>query len=337
VDAAAEQPGACGTEDVSVILGSNLNDQSWYMPLEISKGHRGFLDGDFVQMLYAWSPNYKDNAVGRDRYDLYVRRSFDGGATWTTTPNGFTGTDGVPVTASGTTTCEAWRDGATSADDTHLCTAYLVPGEPEQSRNVSQLQTIRTTVLDPRYTPTGTNLGVGMPDARPDWADDWLLFTPVDPTDLRNASRYFVVFETGDNTTTAVGEAEPLDLNYMRAEVYGDHYTVWTEIDTGFSALADCYPNNTYGDTTMDFAAGTGFCNESDGLESKQDDRSEEASVTASAYGDFLYGVWGQFTLDDAGEFVEGDAVFRRVWYLDDYIPLCDGCAYDVVGQGSAQ
>ncbi len=325
---AATAPGACGTESVSAILGSNLNDQSWYMPLEIAKGHRGFLDGDFVQMLYAWSPNYKDNAVGRDRYDLYVRRSFDGGATWTTTPSSFTGTDLLPVTGKGTTTCEAWRDGATSADDTHLCTAYAA-GDPEQSRNVSQLQTIRTTILDPRFTPTGTNLGLAMPNVAFDGADDWLLFAPVDPTDLRNSSRYFVVFETGDNTTTAVGEAEPLDLNYMRAEVYGDHYTVWTEIDTGFSTIDDCYPNNTYGDTAMDFAEGTGFCNESDGLESKRDDRSEEGSVTASAYGDFLYGVWGQFTLDDAGEFVEGDAVFRRVWYLDKYISETE--AYPIV------
>ncbi len=138
-----------------------------------------------------------------------------------------------------------------------------------------------------------------------------------------------MVFETGDNTTTAVGEAEPLDLNYMRSDVYGDHYTVWTEIDTGFSTIDDCYPNNTYGDTAMDFAEGTGFCNESDGLESKRDDRSEEGSVTASAYGDFLYGVWGQFTLDDAGEFVEGDAVFRRVWYLDKYISETE--AYPIV------
>ncbi len=314
-------PDTCGLEPISAKLGSNLNDQSWYMPLEISKGHRGFLDGDFVQMLYAWSPNYKDNSVGRDRYELYVRRSFDGGATWTTTPTSFTGTDGIAVTGAGTTTCETWRDGATSADDSHVCTAYAA-GVDEQSRNVSQLTSNRFTILDPRYTPTGTNLGVAMPSVPFDGADDWLLFTPVAPTDLRNASRYFVVFETGDNTTTLLGEAEPLDLNYMRAELFGDHYTVWAELDTGFGGgIDDCFPNNPHGDTDYDWAATTGFCNESDGLEAKQDDRSEEASVTASAYGDFLYGVWGQFTLDDAGEFVEGDAVFRRVWYLDDYIP----------------
>ena len=58
---------------------STLADQSWYNPLDVAKGHRGFLDGDFVMMLYAWSPNWRLNAMGNDRYELYIRRSFDGG------------------------------------------------------------------------------------------------------------------------------------------------------------------------------------------------------------------------------------------------------------------
>ena len=33
-----------------------------------------------------------------------------------------------------------------------------------------------------------------------------------------------MVYETGDNTTVAVGEATPLDLFYSRATVYGDFY-----------------------------------------------------------------------------------------------------------------
>jgi hypothetical protein len=329
-------PAECYQEDVSAILGSNQNDQSWYMPLEISKAHRGFLDGDFVMTMYAWSPNYKDNAVGRDRYELYARRSFDGGLTWTVTPGSFTGTDEVTVTGLGTTTCETWRDGDDSQTDSHICTPYAA-GDPEQSRNLSQLQSNRFTILDPRYTPTGpgmVELDLG------DYASTLFTYVPQDlggrlPTDVRNASRFFIVYEDGDNTTTAVGEAEPLDLGYGRGEVYGDHYTVWSEVDIGNTdPTTDCYPSNNYGDTSVSWAAGTGFCNEFDGLEENQDDRSEEASIVSSAYGDFLYGVWGQFTVDDAGEFVEGDAVFRRVWYLDDYIPLCDGCAYDVVGQG---
>ncbi len=73
--------------------------------------------------------------------------------------------------------------------------------------------------------------------------------------------------------------------------------------------------------TDVAWAVGTGFCNEFDTLEGFQDALSEEASITASAYGDFLYGVWGQFNVDtETGEFIDGDTMFRRVWYLDEYI-----------------
>ena len=85
--------------------------------------------------------------------------------------------------------------------------------------------------------------------------------------------------------------------------------------------LSVCYPNDTKGDTTVSWAAGTGFCNEFDTLEGFPLSLSEEASVTSSAYGDFLYGTWGQFNVDENGEFIDGDVLFRRVWYLDDYIP----------------
>ncbi|MCB9134969.1 MAG: hypothetical protein H6636_06060 [Anaerolineales bacterium] len=64
----------------------NFDDESWENPYDVAKGHRGFIDGDFIMMLYAWSPNWKANSVGNDKYNLYVRRSFDGGLTWTTTP-----------------------------------------------------------------------------------------------------------------------------------------------------------------------------------------------------------------------------------------------------------
>ena len=93
-------------------------------------------------MIYAWSPNWKQNAVGSDRYELYTRRSFNGGVIWTTTPASFTASEGVTYCGAGTTTCETWRDGATSLDDSHVCIAYDA-GVPEQSRNVSQ--TLRDT------------------------------------------------------------------------------------------------------------------------------------------------------------------------------------------------
>jgi hypothetical protein len=313
------QPAACGSEPDSAVIGSNMDDQSWYNPLEVSKAHRGYIDGSFISMIYAWSPNYKLNTVGHDRYELYTRRSFDGGVTWTTTPDSFLATDGVTYGGAGTTTCETMRDGETSQDATHVCTEYAA-GDPEQSRNVSQLKSMANTILDPRYTAAG---GIP-PKAVPTEGDlDWGLFEPIDPTDTLNPSRYFVVYEDGDNTTVSEGEAEPLNLGYGRGEMFGDHFTVWAETDTGFGGgIDDCYPNNAHGDPDVDWAVGTGFCNEFDTLEGFRDALSEEASITASAHGDFLYGVWGQFNVDpeNDNEFVDGDSMFRRVWYLDEYI-----------------
>lgn len=301
-------PGDCYSEPDSALLMANLDDRSWYNPIEVSKAHRGFLDGDHVFMIYAWSPNWKLNAVGRDRYELFTRRSFDGGVSWTTTPGSFAASNGESYSGEGTTTCETWRDGEDSTTDSHVCTEYAA-GDPEQSRNVSQHKSMLITTLDPRYTPTIAEMAT-------EGDLEWGMFEPIDPTDIRDPSRNFVIFESGDNTTVAVGEAEPLNLDYGRAIMFGDHFQVWAEEDD----LSVCYPNDAHETTDVDWAVGTGFCNEFDTMEGFPDSLSEEASVTASAYGDFLYGVWGQFNVDEQGEFVDGDSMFRRIWYIDDWI-----------------
>ena len=293
----------CETDAAGTALGLNLDDQSWHNPLEVAKGHRGFLDGDFAMILYAWSPNWKLNAVGRDRYELYIRRSFDGGVTWTTLPASYIGTDDVTAMGMGTTTCETMRDGATSADDSQRCLFYE-SGSDEQARNVSQLKSQAFTILDPRYTPTAASI-----------LDDTTGLPTYEPTDLRVASRYFIVYETGDNTTTIDGEPEPLDLFYGRAVRYGDDYQVWSEEDT---LLTTCLPDGSTEFPVLD----TDFCNEFDDLEGRRETESGEASVVASPAGDFLYSVWSQAELDgDTGELIRTDAMFRRVWYLDDFIP----------------
>ena len=117
------------------------------------------------------------------------------------------------------------------------------------------------------------------------------------------------------------GAAPPLDLYYSRGVVFGDHMMVWAE-DEPELTLDVCFPNDPHDDDKFAWATGLGFCNEFDDLEGRRDSLSEEASITSSAAGDFLYGTWGQFNVDsDTGEFIDGDAMFRRVWYLDGYIP----------------
>ena len=323
---------------------SSMTDQSWYNPLDVSKGHRGFIDGDFVMFMYAWSPNWRLNAKGSDRYDLYVRRSFDGGRTWTTTPvhdpanpEPTLASDGISFDGDGTTSCQIFRSSDTQIGGETLepvaCYTYAA-GAAEAARNLTQHKGQRVTTLDPRFTPTGGGLQVSIVEGCTDGLDkaDGTPLSPegwacadasaVQSEDLRDPSRYFIVYETGDNSTVEEGEAEPLDLFYARAENFGDHYTVWTEIDTGFSTLADCYPNNPYDDDKVIGTPieGSGFCNEFDRMTTGNNVEASESSLTATPAGGKLYGVWTQIEADNAGNVEDANAMARRVWWLDNYI-----------------
>jgi hypothetical protein len=302
---------------------STLQDQSWYNPLDVAKGHRGFLDGDFVMVLYGWSPNWRTNAVGNDRYELYIRRSFDGGETWTTLPANYKHADGTSWSGAGTVTCETFRSSETGGGgivEPRACNAYDA-GAAEQARNVTQLKSMRTTTLDPRYAMTGSPRGDSIT------ADPFGVGTTpwADTEDVRNPSRYFIVYETGDNTTTAEGEAEPLDLNYGRAVSFGDHYQVWAEEED----LSVCYPSDPHEVTDVpEELIGSGFCNEFDQMEQGSPGlEASEASLEANPGGQFMYGVWAEVE-HEVGEnnetlwdtVVSSDARARRVWWIDDYI-----------------
>jgi len=310
---------------------ANLKDQSWYNPLDVSKGHRGFIDGDFVMFLYAWSPNWRLNAKGNDRYDLYVRRSFDGGLTWQTTPSDFTASNGEFYSGDGTVTCETYRSqdtGTSGALEPHVCYDYTA-GTDEQARNITQHSRMRTTTLDPRYAPTPATIVAPCLDDTDPTVDTTVMTcddgssTDLD-SDLRDPSRYFMVYETGDNSTVAVGEAEPMDLFYGRAEDFGDDYVVWTETDTGFDAdpTSVCYPAMPYEDAKVvgTVVEDSGFCNEFDRMNAGGDTHSSEANLEANPDGSKLYGVWTQWVTDDSGEdVIDSEANVRRIWWIDDY------------------
>jgi hypothetical protein len=274
-----------------------LMTQSWHNPFDIAKGHRGFLDGDFLMVLYAWSPNYKENAVGHDHYNLYVRRSFDGGYTWTTLPENFTASDGLNYTGDGTRTCEnfGW---ATAGGVYQGCTDYLA-GEFEKSRNVSHLVGSQDTILDPRYTPTkGITTQCMHEGVLEDCNGEEVDALPYTEDSIRNPSRYFLVYETGDNTTVMDGEATPQDLFYSRATNFGDDYDVTLEYRDTFGVEVETW----------------------DWLEHGEDE-SGEASITTNAWGTFLYAVWNQALEIGEEEFTDMDCYFRRVAYLEEFLP----------------
>jgi hypothetical protein len=274
---------------------NDLDDQTWENPFDMAKGHRGFLDGDFVMMMYAWSPNWKAQTVGNDHYNLYVRRSFDGGLTWTTTPAALGG-DGTSATEN---YCVE-----TSATDCVGTEFTYGAGEFEQGRNVSQLIGNKITILDPRYSPTG---GLKLyPTIRTDWLFPDISTLPqelpYEDDALRDSSKFFMIYETGDNTTVTEGEAVPLNLYYSRATVYGD---IW-ELDP------DWYDEET--GEIVDYRWPW--------AENKKEILSGEASMLANPGGTFMYAVWNQWQeeiLPDGSEHIfDSDMIFRRFMYLPD-------------------
>ena len=339
-----------------------LKDQSWYNPLDVSKGHRGFIDGDFVMFLYGWSPTWRLNAKGNDRYDLYIRRSFDGGQTWTTLPETFKASNGETFVGDGTVTCETYRSEVTGTQDTpepHVCSQYPAGGN-ESARNVTQHKRMRITTLDPRFAPSGGPRGQAIATGCVDSLDptiDTEVMTcddqSEDDTDARNPSRYGVVYETGDNNTVVDGEAEPLDLYYSRAESFGDDYVVWAETDTESVDATLCYPTDPHDDPDLigdpetgdddSVIVGSGFCNEFDRLNTRSDTHSSEADMEMNPGGTKVYAVWAQWVFEGdrdnyEGEIVESEAMARRLWWIDDYI--CEGtldpnCAWSLPGTSS--
>lgn len=305
---------------------SDLDDQPWENPYDVAKGHRGFLDGDFVMMMYAWSPNWKANSVGNDHYNLYVRRSFDGGLTWTTTPANWC--DAYGACGAGVTALEYYYSAGIDNGTIPLPMIWTYEaGAFEQARNVSLLKGNKITILDPRYSPSG---GLKQYDTiRTDWLEANAGYLPAITTDdtlpyeddgtlvlPRDSSKYMMIYETGDNSTVDVGEAIPLDLYYSRATVFGDVYE-WYDYTND---TADGDPVDGMLVPTVEVEPRWPW------LENATDDLSGEASVVMNPGGTFSYQVWNQWkeeiTVDDFGEehelVYDSDMIFRRLLYLPD-------------------
>ena len=262
--------------------------------------------GDMIMLMYAWTPNWNDLTNAHSIVNLYNRRSFDGGLTWSTLPANFD--DAENVVADGTTTCE-WM--GPISDQYPVCVDYAA-GEFEQARNVSQLLGSQVTVLDPRYSPTTRSITEDsvITDSLPDG-----FLAPEYSDDTRDPSRFFMVYETGETSAYDAGEATPLDLFYSRAVDWGDDYMVLAE------ETEDGFPTNPGDEDVHPDLVGSGFCNEFDAIEGSKLAESGEASVIASPGGQFFYSVWNQWDFDKDGNEIGADAWFRRILFFDDYVP----------------
>jgi hypothetical protein len=301
----------------------NLNDRSWENPYDVSSYPQGFLDGDLVVLLYSTAPNWKASTVGREAHNLYARRSFDGGQTWTTLPADYTHwsplNPNVTITADGTKSCETY--GGYTEDDYQVCTDYPA-GEVEPARNLSLLMGTKVTVLDARLGPTGSTLKkdytsllcydeAAVPTEIGEPGTGWVncgLTEATYPEDVRDPSAFFVSYQSGDNRVVDddTGPA-PLDMFYSRASNYGDDYDMQDlcAIDPEESWYPSAGPSCEEGETEFRF----------DWLEYGKRSKSDDAEITATPDGSRLYAVWSQEDFDKRGDLVGSDAWWRRVFY----------------------
>ncbi len=281
---------------------NDLNDQSWENPWDLSKGHRGFMYGDFIMMMYAWSPNWEANTLAHDNYNLYVRRSFNGGESWTTYPGSVSLPVGavIPdgVTADGSLSCE-WYGVPGGDTEFPACFTYG-PGEFEQARNLSQLVGTQSTVLDPRYTGTDPsflgNITKWMVDG--ELVGGWTQY----PDDLVDPSKFFATFEEGDTAEIAEGgEGMPMDMFYARAVNFGDEYEL---ADVNEDGIADPDPTDGEFETF-------------DKLE-WHEGHAAEAALKTNPGGTLFYAIWNEWMETADGHVYDSDAIVRRTMELDD-------------------
>jgi hypothetical protein len=293
---------------------TDIDDQSWENPWDLSKGHRGFMYGDFIMMMYAWSPNWEANIEAHDNYNLYARRSFDGGASWTTLPSSFSLPDGVvvpdDVIADGTMTCE-WYGVPGTDTEYPACFTYGA-GEFEQARNLSQLIGTHDTVLDPRFTGTDPSF---LGDITKMMVDGVLvdMGTVLYPDDVVDPSKFFATFEEGDTADIADGgEGMPMDMFYARATNFGDDYDLADENGDG---VADVDPTD-------------GEFEIFDKLE-WHEAHAAEAALRSNPGATLFYAIWNEWMETEDGDIYDSDAIVRRTMELGD-----DGVTTPTGGDG---
>jgi len=182
-----------------------LANASWVNPYEEARAHRGAIRGDFIVMGYSYTPNWAAARNGNDKYDFYMRRSFDGGLTWTTDPAG-----------EGVTHCRTWTDPVTKIK-TEVCTDYAA-GAFEEARNLSQLPNSKESVIEPRIVGAPGTIKVDG------------VWTGI-AEDLQNQSVFYVSYGTSTNPPIVHGDSEeeqeypaPLDLYYSFSQDRGESY-----------------------------------------------------------------------------------------------------------------
>lgn len=199
---------------------SNLNDKSSTNPYDDARAHRGILRGNDLAIAYDWTPNWAASRNGNDKYDVYLRRSFDGGATFTTNPDG----QGDVVHGNSFKTNvgngEPNNEGEKIIPEIEY--SYYGVGEYEPARNLSGLNNSKETVIEPRLVggpktilQSGEKDEVGI-----SVSGKWCY-----PEDLRDLSTFWITYGTSSHPKkNDDGSPTPRDLFYSFTSDFGDTF-----------------------------------------------------------------------------------------------------------------
>lgn len=193
----------------------NLHDPSWENPYDDARAHRGFIRGDFLAIAYDWTPNWAAARNGNDVFNLYIRRSFDGGATWTTMP-AEEGGEGVWHT-------DIYKTATTHEyhDKVEVETFYG-PGNFEPARNVSQIMNTKESVIEPRLVGVPGNIKTVVEGE----AEPIFLY----PEDQQDTNVFWVTYGTESNPGKSSDEiGKPLDVYYSYSDDKGESYYTKTK------------------------------------------------------------------------------------------------------------
>ena len=259
----------------------NLADSSAKNPFSDARAHRGALNGDDLIIGYTWTPNWGRKA--NDKYDFYIRRSFNGGQHWRTDPDDTEPIEHnvvfrVPVVDEEAQTV-AWED--------EVVTTEYAPGAAEPPRNVSNLRNNRTTVEEPRLVKTpGT---IKNPDGSPTGY----------PEDIWDSSVYQLAFGLDFNQNTLPDGVEypkiPLDIDYSRTKDKGQRYESVIVTPQG----------------------GSGKPQEGWSPLAKDKPQQGAAQLRQTPDGSRMYGIWLEEVKNDNGDVTGSDIMFRRVDYRE--------------------
>ncbi|MBC2733981.1 MAG: hypothetical protein HF981_06455 [Desulfobacteraceae bacterium] len=256
-----------------------LDWKSGVNPYEDARAHRGAIRGDFVIMGYSYCPNWAASRKAHDKYDFYIRRSFNGGETWTTDA---TAADPIvhqdyffdPEGISGAELDEEGND-ATEATKHYIVETEYSGGGYEPARNISLIKNNKVSVIEPRIVAVPGTIKV---------AGEW---TGI-PEDKQNRNVFYIAYGTSTNLPDVEKAPEDLFLSYS--------------LDRGNTLEEDTWVVNP--DSSGNYAGETvsGWYRLAKG-----DQEQGEVQIRMTPNGERFYGVW----LDEGEE--GSDIMFRRM------------------------